>query len=141
MWPTVLIGAVVGIGLWIGVRRYLRYRRRHCPECGLELELLSETADDEHLTDTQKTEEQLGSVDYDIWSCPNCEYTLQLRYRAFFTRYSACPKCKARTKSSSTAILQDATEAMSGRKEITETCVNCSYRKVYTRIIPRRSSD
>ena len=37
---------------------------------------LDEQADDAHLDTGQRFEEQLESVDYDVWVCPTCQYAL-----------------------------------------------------------------
>jgi len=137
-------GGLLGSGgLGIGLRRYLRYRKRLCPSCRVPMVLLPETADDRHLQKSERLEERLGSVDYDVWSCPSCDRVQKLRYGAIFTRYSRCPHCGAKTKNETTQTLESATEYREGRKQITEDCKNCDYHRVYYRTIPRitKSSD
>jgi len=55
-----------------GARKYLRYHSRRCPGCRGDMTRLGEAADDEHLTQGERTEEQVGSVDYDVWACGTC---------------------------------------------------------------------
>ncbi len=103
--------------------------------------LLAEDRDDAHLSEPERTEERLGSVDYDVWSCPSCERVLKLRYGAILTSYSRCPECGFRTKNSTSERLALATTYSRGRERIVETCASCSYRHVYERLVPRvRSS-
>ncbi len=139
-WPWGVGGGALGIGAWAGGRRYLRYRKRTCSQCKVPMQRLSESEDDEHLSQAQRTEERIGSVNYDVWICSQCSQVQHLRYGAFFSSYSSCPACSARTKHSATRTIQQATTASTGSQEITEKCVNCNYNKVYTRTIPRITS-
>ena len=88
-------GVAGGGGGWFGVRRYFRYRTRTCPDCQIPMSRLSETADNAHLSESQRVEEKLRSVDYDVWSCPSCSNVQTFRYGALFTSYSKCPDCRA----------------------------------------------
>jgi uncharacterized membrane protein YgcG len=126
-WPFVfLFGGVFGF------RRWNRYRPRTC-ECGRPRQLLSAYAEKTHLTPSQQAEEDLGSVDYDVWWCALCKNVWINDNVAWFSRYSRCPSCDARTRSSSTTTISYATEYSTGLEEITETCQGCNYRNVYTR--------
>jgi uncharacterized protein len=102
--------------------------------------LLGEAEDDAHLSPAERVEERLGSVDYDVWSCPSCAHAVKLRYGAFFTSYSRCPKCRAITVSRTTRTLRSATHSGTGLEEITERCEHCSYRHADRRRIPRLAS-
>ena len=104
------------------------------------MELLSEEDEDVHLSTSEVLEEKLKSANYDVWMCTSCSRTQTVRYGAFFSRYSKCPACGARTSSVSTSVISQPTNAMSGRKEITESCDNCDYKKQYRRSIPSTGS-
>jgi uncharacterized protein len=138
--PLPFWGGLGGTGLlaFVGTRRYLRYRPRKCGNCQQRMVLLGEAEDDEHLTSSERKEESLGSVDYDIWMCPDCESTLKLDYGALFTRYSKCKQCKAKTLHTSTTTISPATEYSTGLARVEEDCRHCSYRNSYTRTIPRK---
>lgn len=138
--PLPFWGGLGGTGLlaFVGVRRYLRYRPRKCGNCEQKMVLLGETEDDEHLTSGERKEEALGSVDYDVWMCPDCESTLTLRYGALFTSYSKCPQCRAKTLHTSTTTITAATEYSTGVARVEEDCRHCSFRNSYTRTIPRK---
>jgi uncharacterized membrane protein YgcG len=126
-WPFVIL-----IGGVFGFRRWNRYRSRTC-ECGRPRQLLSAYAEKTHLTPSQQAEEDLGSVDYDVWWCAICKNVWINDNVAWFSRYSRCPSCSARTRSSSTTTVSYATEYSTGLEEITEVCQGCDYRNVYTR--------
>jgi uncharacterized protein len=128
---------VLGIGALVGTRRFLRYRPRGCERCGQSMVLLDENQDDDHLDSGQQTEESLGSVDYDVWLCLHCQNVLALRYGAIFTRYSGCPECNAKTKSSQSTTLDHATEYSTGLAQIDDRCAHCGYHRSYTRVLPR----
>lgn len=126
------------IGGFLGVRRYLRNKPRVCPQCRIQMVRLDEQADDAHLDAGERKEEELGSVDYDLWMCGPCGHVIKERYGAFFTSYSRCPKCSYKTVSSSSRTITAATYDSSGLAEVTEDCKHCSYHRTYTRTIPRK---
>ena len=141
--PAFLLGTglVGGAGAsWWGIRRFLRYRKRPCPRCGLPLVQLGEAVDDAHLAAAERREEQLGSVDYDVWTCPDCPHVQKHRYGAFFTRFARCPKCRAVTKHDTVNRLRASTEWSEGLEEVNEKCLACDYQRSYQRRIPRESS-
>ena len=132
-------GVFLLTGLFLG-RRWNRKRVRTCEGCRNARQLLGDDAEDEHLETAQKSEENIKSVDYDVWWCGRCDDVLVLRYGAIFTRFSKCPGCSAKTRSSSTTTLSSATEYSGGRARIDERCANCSYTNSYTRTTARLSS-
>jgi len=138
--PTVMLGLAGCVAIYFVVRRIRRYRSRDCPKCRMPMELLSEEDDDAHLSKSEILEEKLNSANYDVWMCSSCRRSQTVRYGAFFSRYSKCPACGAKTKSVSTAVISEPTNAMSGMKEITESCDNCDYKKQYRRSIPSTGS-
>lgn len=133
-----------GGGLFLGAlllgRRWNRKRVRTCKGCDHPRQLLGNQEEDKHLSSSQTTEESIGSVDYDVWWCGRCNDVLMLRYGAIFTRYSACPSCSAKTKTSNTTTLISATEYSTGLQQIDEQCANCSHQKTFTRSTARLSS-
>lgn len=126
-----------GYGLWhLATRR----RRRSCPRCHVEMIKLDEFHDDTHLDGAQQTEETVGSVDYDIWTCPSCAHVDKVRYGRFFTRYSRCPSCKAVTTLTTTSRVRSPTTASEGVEEVTESCGHCNRHVQFRRSIPRLSA-
>ncbi len=130
------VGGVGAAGV-AGVRSLMRRRPRKCKKCRTIAVLLGEVADDASLAPGQRTEERVGSVDYDVWDCPACDGVEVLRYGKLFTRYKQCPSCGAKTKSSSSSTVTSATEYSTGLARIEESCANCSFKNTYTRVIPR----
>ena len=45
------------------------------------MQRLTETGDDDFLSDGQKFEEKIGSVDYDVWQCTCGETLLPMAYK------------------------------------------------------------
>lgn len=129
---------VLGLLLLVGLRLLLRYRPRTCDECGSPMMRFDEVDDDEHLSAGERKEEELGSVDYDVWACQSCDHLLELRYAAIFTRYRTCGSCGARTQSSVTRTISAATEHSTGLAEVTVSCASCGKRSTHTRVIPRK---
>jgi uncharacterized protein len=110
-------GGLIAGGL--GLRRWLRRRPRICEQCKQPRQLLGESEDDAHLDQGQRLEENLGSVDYDVWWCESCEDARIERYGAFFTSYSKCPQCDYKTKSESSTTLVHATYDHGGTVQVT----------------------
>ena len=129
-------GAAAGAGGIAAIRSLSRYRRRKCSKCGTGMTLLNEGADDASLAPTERLEEQLGSVDYDIWTCPTCPYVEKSRYGAFFTSYATCPRCQAVTKSQTVSRLQAPTTFSTGLERVNERCQACGWEKAFERVIP-----
>ena len=127
-----VFGAAVAGGLF-ALKRYLRFRPRRCLHCNSMRERLSEQADDAHLTAGQKKEEQLASVDYDVWWCATCRDVLVLSYQAWFSGYSKCAKCGQVTAKSHSQTLVSATYDHGGTVEVTETCQFCNHVRSYQR--------
>ncbi|GMV81717.1 MAG: hypothetical protein AMXMBFR7_29010 [Planctomycetota bacterium] len=129
-WLVLAIPGVLGGG--VGLYYWLRYRARRCASCRLSMQRLSEAADDEHLNAKQRTEERLGSVDYDVWQCPECRDIKILRWGALFSSYGKCPSCHGKTKHSQSTTVRHATYDHGGLVHVDEQCRYCSYRNSYT---------
>lgn len=133
-----LVGAIpVGLGSFIGVRKWRRYRRRYCPQCQTRMLLLSDSEDDALLEKGQVAEERIGSVDYDVWNCPACSHHFTLRYPKWVSQYEKCPQCSNRTKSSTETVITAATTSSSGTARVVELCAFCSFTREYTKTLPR----
>jgi uncharacterized protein len=120
--------------------RHFRNHPRSCPKCSSPLHKLDEQKDDEHLKENQVYEEELKSVDYDVWLCTNCSYKNTYTFKSKFSRYSKCPQCKTMafyTKSRTTIV--SPTYESSGSGEELELCKFCNHSKVSTYTIPKRT--
>ncbi|RLS51077.1 MAG: hypothetical protein DWH87_00850 [Planctomycetota bacterium] len=130
-------GAAAGAGGIAAFRSLYRYRRRGCPHCGTAMILLAEGEDDTRLERGERLEEHLGSVDYDVWTCPVCPGVEKVRWGALFTRYAKCPRCRSVTKSQTISRLRAPTQVSEGLERIDERCLHCGWEKTSERTIPR----
>lgn len=122
---TLCIGFIAFVPLYVTMRR-LRTAPRRCPNCGTQMQRLDEQADNAYLTPAQDAEEQLNSVDYDVWLCPTCGETDILPYVNQSSSYKPCPRCGARACSlTADRILARPTPYHEGRGEKVYTCRNC----------------
>jgi uncharacterized protein len=136
-WLPLLGSIPLGLGSFLGFRRWRRYRRRHCPQCRSRMVRLPESEDDALLEAGQVAEERVGSVDYDVWTCPACSYHFTLRYPKWVSQYEKCPQCANRTKSSKEHVITAATTSSSGSARVVEQCAFCSFTREYTKVLPQ----
>ncbi|MEO8623136.1 MAG: TPM domain-containing protein [bacterium] len=122
--PWALGGSGLGAALLAFLLRWRRHHRRKCPRCGRSMRRLDEDADNVALDHGQGVEEQLGSVDYDVWKC-DCGETTVLPYRAWFSRYSECQSCHRRAASHERSVLVHPTTMSSGIAEDAFNCQAC----------------
>ena len=139
-WPAVGAGGVVLMFLYSGWKYFSRRRPRLCPQCRVTMRLLDELAEDRHLNAGEKLEENLQSVDYDIWQCPRCKITTKVQNTAWFSSYKQCPKCRMRTLKETSQVLQSATYSSAGSKRISGDCRSCSHHCERTESIPMKQS-
>lgn len=130
------------IFLYLYIRRKLkslRYQKRYARESGEPLRMLSEQEEDEYLVKGQITEEEIGSVDYDVWVTESGTEMLILRYKKRWTKYKACPKCKYITYYRAyTKTLVSATYSSSGVQLVVHKCKSCTYKKEERQTIPQK---
>ena len=78
------------------------------------MRLLSESEEDEYLYDSQIPEENIKSVDYDVWLCDACPAQKTYKYVGN-SSYSKCPHCGALTyKMQSDHVTKQATTLSTG---------------------------
>jgi uncharacterized protein len=131
-----LLFALGGFGAIVaGLVAVLRPRR--CSQCGQKMELMDEASDDAHLDSAEQVEERIGSVDHQIWVCPGCGQTEKVGRSRWFSGYKECPRCLAKTLSSTSTTLEYATYDSGGLIRVDKSCANCPYTDSYTRITPR----
>ncbi len=124
--------------------RYLQRLRnmpRYAKGSGEIMRRLSEKEEDEFLEHGHVIEEEVGSIDHDVWISKNRSEVLVLPYAKRMTGYSACPSCDYKTyKQTKSRIISRATTSRSGKREVTYTCKACHYQKKEIKTIPRKSS-
>lgn len=94
------IGACVSLGLGIMfpllARRRLHHLRnnpRSCSRCDGKMIRLSPEEHYSKLTPAEDLEEQLETVNYDVWECSQCQYVEKFAFRSVSTDYRQCPHC------------------------------------------------
>ncbi|MCX7992390.1 MAG: TPM domain-containing protein, partial [Fimbriimonadales bacterium] len=130
---------LVGVGV-IGLLAYLlRERPPKCPNCQQPMSLVDEQADDAYLNELQRTEEQLGSVNYLVWRCEACNVMEIFPKVALLNSYRKCPQCKGYTLRETARVVKPATYAHSGLEVVSYRCENprCDYRREKERRLPR----
>jgi uncharacterized protein len=110
---------------------FFRDHPRECKECGKALIKLDENKDDNYLSKGQVREEQLKSVDYDVWECTGCYNTETLIYPTPGSKYATCPKCNFKTQYKvSSRTIRAATESSAGVGEETRSCKFCNHQAI-----------
>lgn len=101
---------------------------------------LSEEEDDLYLEKGQITEEKVKSIDYDVWISGDEGDVLIQSYKRWFSKYSACPKCKYKTYFKVyDKTITPATYSSSGTGERKCKCENCGHTKVSQYVIPKKT--
>ncbi len=108
----------------------LRNHSRKCPNCSSKMKKLDEVTDNQYLTPAQDREEQINSIDYDVWLCPTCGETDIIPYINKQSSYQVCERCGARTSIlSGNRTLIKPTERREGQGVKIYSCKNCGHRK------------
>jgi len=135
----VLVGAAL-LTLWRRSRvlRGLRSEPRIC-ECGKPMRRLAEHEDDAYLTKGSIAEENIHSVDYDVWVCECGKSKIELYSGS--SPANPCPKCNFKTyRQTANRTITGATTTSTGLRSITDSCANCGLTKTRTEVIPRVST-
>jgi len=132
----ILLPLVLAALIIYGIRRS---RVRHCKECGKRMRRLTEEQDDAYLSPSQKFEEGLGSVDYRVWRCDDCQINKIETRMLPFRNYKKCPKCEHQTLYIKSRTIKNPTYIEEGLKEIIEECrfPKCGYKNINRQIIPK----
>ncbi len=131
-------GAATAGVLGQNFRRYRRYRPRACSKCGTQHILLNEKLDDSKLSEVQKLEEAVGSVDYDVWYCPACLHNDTEAYISYFSGFQVCPKCHGRLfKEEPQRVITSPTKSSAGLAKVDGQCTFCKYKRTRDVVLPR----
>lgn len=141
---TVWVFAILSLGLglpgalliwWLA--KYYRNRPKKCDVCGTKMNKLPEDEDNKYLTPSQDLEENINSVDYDVWLCPKCGTTDIFPFEQA-SPYQPCPRCGARAYSELyNRVDRQATTLRAGRGVKVYGCKNCNYRHEVAYTIPK----
>lgn len=119
------IPLVAAIPLIIMLNRW-RNAPHKCSRCGHAMNKIDEVHDNDYLDRGQDLEERIGSVDYDVWRCPECGETEIEQYVQSGTPFRMCDRCGHYTMRLSGAhILRRPTATSKGIGEKVYTCLNC----------------
>ena len=103
----------------------LRYTPRVNPENGHKMKLLSEEEEDAYLDEGMQAEENVFSIDYDVWIDESTGYTKIEKYKGHLTALQ-CDRCGFQTlRLSKEEIIQEATETEDGELLKEYTCTYC----------------
>lgn len=145
LWLFVRIFVTVSMGLIIGVivqnllkfyypfyiekrLRKLRYRPRISPKTGKPMKLLSEEEEDVYLDEGMQAEEEIYSVDYDVWVDEETGYTKIEKYSGHLHALQ-CPECNYQTfRVSREEILKQPTSEEEGELTKHFECGYCGYK-------------
>jgi len=116
--------------------RHLYYRK--CSQCKKRMRKLTEDQEDVYLSFDEKFEEELGSMNYTVWRCDDCQINKIEKSKKGYGKYEECPKCKHRTVYIKSARIKNPTTISTGLEEITRKCQypKCNYHNVSKRTIP-----
>ncbi|MCI9054696.1 MAG: TPM domain-containing protein [Muribaculaceae bacterium] len=122
------IPAIATIPLLLCLNHW-RNHARNCPNCSARMKKVDEVHDNDYLTPSQDLEERIGSVDYDVWLCPQCGETDILPYASQSSPYVECDNCHARTaRLVRDRIVVRPTTRSQGRGVREYECLNCHHR-------------
>ena len=134
-WLFAVVSAIAGFFI-------IKKRRRNAPrkskKTGLPMKKLSEQEEDVHLASGQQVEEEIGSVDYDVWVSDKPDDVMVLAYRSNLSKYSECPNCGYRTYyHANSKVLRSATYSHDGEGVRHYACRHCDYTKTKNYSVPR----
>lgn len=91
---------------------------------------LDEKADDEFLKTYQIAEENIRSVDYDVWRKPNSNEIHIFRFENYYSKYKECPNCKSKAYlMTKNKTIVSPTYDSTGQGEKTYNCKACGHER------------
>ncbi len=140
LFVTVMMGLIVGVIISNILKFYypfyvekrlkkLRFTPRVSPKSGKAMKLLSEEEEDVYLDEGMQAEENVFSVDYDVWIDEESGYTKIEKYAGHLIALQ-CPECNYQTlKVSKEEILESPTESDEGELMKFYKCDYCGYKE------------
>ena len=108
--------------------KVLRYKPRISPKTGKPMKLLSEEEEDVHLDEGMQAEENLYSVDYDVWKDEETGF-IKIEKYAGHLHAIQCPECNYQTfKVMREEIVKQPTETEEGELIKHYQCSYCGYK-------------
>lgn len=119
----------------------LRYTPRINPENGNKMKLLSESEEDAYLDEGMQAEENVFSVDYDVWIDEATGYTKIEKYKGHLSAHE-CDRCGFQTlRLQKEEVIKDATETEDGELLKEFKCSYCNRIKRKTVVLSHRIKD
>ncbi|HEX9650553.1 MAG TPA: hypothetical protein VGA21_08330 [Cyclobacteriaceae bacterium] len=107
----------------------LRYRPRISPKTGKPMKLLSEEEEDVYLDEGMQAEEEIFSIDYDVWIDEESGYTQIEKYSGHLHALK-CPECDYQTfKIVKEEILRNPTPTVEGELTKFFECGYCGFKE------------
>jgi hypothetical protein len=137
---TIMMGLIVGVIISNILKFYypfyvekrlkrLRFTPRVSPKTGKSMKLLSEEEEDVYLDEGMQAEENVFSVDYDVWIDEETGYTKIEKYAGHLIALQ-CPECNYQTlKVVKEEILESPTENEEGELMKFYKCDYCGYKE------------
>lgn len=141
-WTLAVLSA--GLAIPVALLAEFKYRRARnkpmvCGVCGHKMRKLGEKEDNAMLSPSQDLEERLGTVDYDVWVCPECGAVERYPFREKQLKYSECPRCHTVAMCLvQDHTLQPATVRHTGTGEKVYECQYCRNQKRHRYVIPKK---
>ncbi|HAA16933.1 MAG TPA: hypothetical protein DCE41_36555 [Cytophagales bacterium] len=139
LFVTAMLGLIIGVVVSNILKFYypfyvekrlkkLRYTPRISPKTGKPMKLLSEEEEDVYLDEGMQAEEEVFSVDYDVWIDEETGYTKIEKYSGHLHALQ-CPECNYQTlKVSREEIIESPTASKEGELMKFYTCTYCGYK-------------
>lgn len=125
-------------------QRILAGYRRHpqqCAHCGKPMRLLTDVEEMKHLSRGQVVEQEIQSVDHDVWFCEDDKYIKLFHAGYLDSKYTPCTKCSAvALKLIGKETIKAATTSSSGHGVETYNCVACGSKVKVEFTIPKVST-
>ena len=137
---TIMMGLIVGVIISNILKFYypfyvekrlkrLRYTPRMSPKTGKPMKLLSEEEEDVYLDEGMQAEENVFSIDYDVWIDEESGVTTIEKYSGHLIALQ-CPECNYQTlKVIKEEILESPTETTEGELMKFYKCEYCAYKE------------
>lgn len=136
-----------GSGVIYLILVYLLYRRnrlhrRRCQTCGHRMKRLNEAQDNAYLQSQQDTEERIGSVDYDVWLCPQCGDSERYAFPLRQSKFETCKACGAKAlEFKGEKVTQWPTRRLPGKAVRIYECRHCHNKEIREKTLPRKDDD
>jgi len=113
-----------------------RFRQRYCWSCRVKTTLLSESEEDDHLSEGQQSEERGGQIVWDVRLCLSCRSVYVFDNTPWYRSSTKCEGCGYRTATKKRTVLKAATYSSKGLGRVACSCSHCSHRSSREYVIP-----